>query len=85
MKGRKSYAVMIFIGALLIVIFAVGAVCSKDPGAFLNRYRYDFTLEQFCAFCANWYIPAGIVGIPLFLLFLVLSLREESKEGKEKQ
>ena len=80
MKGRKSYAVFIFIGALLIVVFAVGMICSRNPGAFRDQHRYNFALEQFCDFCANWFIPAGIVGIPMFLITLILSLWEESKE-----
>ncbi len=79
MKARKSGAVSIFIGALLIVIFAVGLICSRNPGAFIRKYSYDFTLEQFCAFCANWWLPAGIIGIPLFSVSLILSLVREHR------
>lgn len=80
MKGRKSGAVLIFIGAVLTVIFAIGLICEKNPQALLDKHRYDFTLEQFCAFCTNWYLPAGIIGIPTFLLSLIFTLRRESKE-----
>ena len=80
MKGKKSGAVAIFVGMLLIVVFIVGLICSKNPGAFQTKYRYDFTLEQFCAFCLNWWLPAGIIGIPLFLISLIVSLVHESKE-----
>ena len=34
MKGKKFAAVSIFIGLLLIVIFAVGLICEKNPSAF---------------------------------------------------
>ena len=34
MKGRNSSAVAIFIGLLLIVIFAVGLITEKNPAAF---------------------------------------------------
>lgn len=80
MKARKSGAVAIFIGVLLIVIFAVGLIVQKNPSALISKYRYDFALEQFCAFCANWWLPAGIIGIPLFLISLITSLVRESKE-----
>ena len=80
MKGRKSGAVSIFIGLLLIVVFVVGLICEKNPGAFQRKYRYDYTLEQFCAFCRGWWLPAGILGIPTFLISLLISLRRESKE-----
>ena len=80
MKARKSGAVAIFIGVLLIVVFAVGLTVQKNPSALISKYRYDFALEQFCAFCANWWLPAGIIGIPLFLISLITSLVRESKE-----
>ena len=80
MKGRKSAAVSIFIGLLLIVVFVVGLVCEKNPSAFERRYRYSFALEQFRSFCVNWWIPAGIIGIPVFLISLIISLVRESRE-----
>lgn len=80
MKGKKAGAVSIFIGVLLIVIFAVGLVCEKNPGTFIRRYRYDYALEQFCRFCTDWWLPAGIIGFPLFLVSLILSLVREKKE-----
>ena len=80
MKARKSGAVAIFIGVLLIVVFAVGLIVQKNPSALISKYRYDFALEQFCAFCANLWLPAGIIGIPLFLISLITSLVRESKE-----
>ena len=80
MKARKSGAVAIFIGVLLIVVFAVVLIVQKNPSALISKYRYDFALEQFCAFCANWWLPAGIIGIPLFLISLITSLVRESKE-----
>jgi hypothetical protein len=82
MKSRKSGAVAIFIGALLIVIFAVGLTASRNPGAFHRANHYDFALEQFVSFCAQIWIPAGIIGIPLFLISLILSL---VREGRGKQ
>lgn len=80
MKGRKSGAVAIFIGLLLIVVFVIGLICEKNPGAFQRKYRYDYALEQFCAFCRGLWLPAGIIGIPTFVISLLISLRRESKE-----
>ena len=82
MKARKTGAVCIFIGLLGTVIFAVGLICARNPAAFTVKYRYDYTLERFCAFCADWWLPAGIIGIPLFLISLIISLVRESKEKK---
>ena len=84
MKGRNSGSVLIFIGLLLIVIFAVGLAVEKNPGALNRPYRYDFALDQFGAFCARVWLPAGIIGIPLFLISLIVSLVREKKE-KEKE
>ena len=80
MKGKKSAAVFIFLGLLLIVIFVVGQICEKNPSAFLRKYRYDYALESFCAFCVNWWLPAGIIGIPMFVISLIVSLVRESRE-----
>ena len=80
MKGRNSNAVIIFIGALLIVIFAVGFALDRNPDQFMRKYRYDFALEQFRVFCSQVWIPAGIIGIPLFLISLTVSLIREKKE-----
>ncbi len=80
MKARKSGAVAIFIGVLLIVVFAVGLIVQKNPSALMTKNRYDFAMQQFCTFCANWWLPAGIIGIPLFLISLITSLVRESKE-----
>ena len=57
-SARSTSAVAIFIGALLIVIFAVGLIATKRSDAFMQKNRYDFTLEQFVAFCRNWWIRA---------------------------
>ena len=81
-RDRKSSTVFIFTGALLLVIAGVGIATSRDPGALLPKYRYDYTLEVFVRFCAEWWIPAGIIGVPMFLISLVLSLYRESKENK---
>ena len=84
MKGRNSGAVLIFIGLILIVVFAVGLAVDKNPGALNRPYHYDFALNQFGAFCAGVWLPAGIIGIPLFLISLIVSLVREKKE-KEKE
>ena len=81
-SARSTSAVAIFIGALLIVIFAVGLIATKRSDAFMQKNRYDFTLEQFVAFCRNWWPVAGIVGIPVFLVSLIRSLVLESREKK---
>ena len=83
MRGRNAAAVPIFIGMLLIVVFAVGLICEKNPDALLRKYQYDYALEQFCAFCRNWWLPAGIIGFPLFLISMIVSLIRGSKENSE--
>lgn len=82
MKGRKSGAVFIFVGALLIVIFAVGLITEKNPEALSRRYRYDLALEHFQAFCRAVWLPAGIIGFPMFLISLVISLIREKKDNQ---
>ena len=84
MKQSKGSAVMIFVGALLIIIFAVGLVLQRNPGTFQAKYRYDYALDQFCSFCREFWLPAGIIGIPTFLISLFISLaREKKKEPYE--
>ncbi len=79
MKGRKSGAVSIFIGALLIVVFIVGLALQRNPDALYRPYRYDLALEHFGWFCRQVWLPAGIIGIPLFLISLIVSLIRERK------
>ena len=48
MKGKKSITVFLFIGLLLIVIFAVGQICEKNPAALLrNPSQKGACLEDF--------------------------------------
>ena len=82
MKGRNSGAVMIFIGALLIVIFVVGMMVDKNPNVLKSRYSYNLALEQFGSFCAAIWLPAGVIGIPLFLISLIISLLRERKKDQ---
>ena len=59
----------------------VGLMYDRNPGTFYNRYRSDFALEQFAAFCAYWWLPAGIIGLPMLLISLILSLIREKKDS----
>jgi len=79
MNGSKSGAVGIFIGVLLIVIFVVGLAVDRNPRALSQRYRDDLSVEQFGWFCSQIWLPAGIIGIPLFLISLITSLVRERK------
>ena len=83
MRNRKSGAVAMFIGGLLIVIFGVGLAVDLNPGVLLRQYRYDMALEKFGEFCSRIWLPAGIIGIPLFLISLIVSLVRERKENKK--
>ena len=74
-RDNKTSTVFIFVGVLLIVVFGVG----------LTKYRYDYTLESFIHLCTEWWIPAGIIGIPMFLISLILSLYRESKADKQER
>ena len=85
MKGKNSGAVLIFIGLLLIVIFGVGLAVDNNPMALSRDYHYDYALEQFGRFCAGIWLPAGIIGIPLFLVSLIVSLVREKKEKEEER
>ena len=80
MKNRNSLAALMFIGLLLIVVFAVGLAVDSNPSALKRPYRYDYALEQFGTFCSGVWLPAGIVGIPLFLVSLIVSLVREKRE-----
>ena len=82
MKDRHSGAVPMFIGILLTVIFIVGLMADHNPQVLSRRYHYDYALEQFKVFCSAVCLPAGVIGIPLFLVSLILSLVRE-KKGKE--
>ena len=61
MKRKKSGALLIFVGALLIVIFIVGMNVDRNPAFLQQKYRYDAALEWFGAFCAAIWLPAGII------------------------
>ena len=82
MRGRSAGAVTIFIGVLLIVIFVVGMIVDANPRALQRKYRYDVALEQFGIFCSRIWLPAGIIGIPLFLVSLIISLVREKKDDQ---
>ncbi|MBQ9252470.1 MAG: hypothetical protein IJ188_07535 [Clostridia bacterium] len=79
-KDHKSATVFIFVGFMLIAVFAIGLMTSRNPEVFRSRFRVDYTWEAFLHFCVDWWIPAGIIGFPMFLISLILSLWRESKE-----
>ena len=83
MKAKKSSTVTIFIGAVLIAIFVIGLICQKNPNALQAPRRHDYALEQISRFCVDWWIPAGIIGFPTFLISLIISLVRESREKKQ--
>ena len=85
MKGRKSGAVSLFLGLLLIVIFGVGMAVEQNPRALMQPQKYDHALKQFGTFCASIWLPAGIIGFPLFLFSLIKSLIQEHKANKEQK
>ena len=78
-KEHKSLTIFMFMGILLIVIFGIGLTVSRNPGAFHSRYRVDYALESFVAFCGRNWLPAGIIGIPMFLVSLFISLWQEGR------
>ena len=80
MKASKSGAVWLFIGVLLTAIFLIGLSVSKNPDLFATKYRYDFALDQFKAFCAEWFWLAGLIGIPTLVISLVVALVRESRD-----
>ena len=80
MKGRKSGAITLFVGFLLIVVFVVGLLVDSNPNALKRPYYYNYAIEQFGAFSAGIWLPAGVIGIPLFLITLIVSLIRERKE-----
>ncbi len=85
MKNKKSGAVSLFLGLLLIVIFGVGLTVEQNPAALVQPKKYDHALQQFGTFCSAIWLPAGIIGIPLFLFSLIKSLIQEHKARKEDQ
>ena len=85
MKNKKSGAVSLFLGLLLIVIFGVGLTVDQNPAALVQPKKYDHALQQFGTFCSAIWLPAGIIGIPLFLFSLIKSLIQEHKARKEDQ
>lgn len=85
MKSRKSGAVSLFLGLLLIVIFGVGLTVDQNPAALVQPKKYDHALLQFGTFCSAIWLPAGIIGIPLFLFSLIKSLIQERRSDKEDQ
>ena len=83
MNERQSGAVSMFIGMVLSVIFGVGLTVDNNPTALMRSHSYDFALEQFGSFCASIWLPAGIIGIPLFLFSFIISLVKEKKHKRE--
>ena len=85
MKNKKSGAVSLFLGLLLIVIFGVGLTVDQNPATLVQPKKYDHALLQFGTFCSAIWLPAGIIGIPLFLFSLIKSLIQEHRANREDQ
>ena len=61
--------------------FAVGLISEKNPEFLSRRHHYELAVEHFRAFCAYVWLPAGIIGIPMFLISLIISLVREKKDN----
>ena len=83
MKGRKSGAITMVLGLFLIVVFFTGMAVDNNPNALMQSKSYNMALEHFGVFCAAIWLPAGIIGFPLFLFSLILSLIREHREKKQ--
>lgn len=81
MKGKNSGAVFIFLGALLTFCFGVGLAWTRNPGVLQRSATYSFVRNQFVAFCAYWWLPLGIIGIPMLVISLIVSLVREHKQN----
>ena len=61
-------------GVALVVVFAVGLMVERNPGALQRKYRYDLSVEMFGNFCAGVWLPAATSHIraiiQLFSLYL---------------
>ena len=80
MKRQNTAAVFIFLGLLLTVCFVVGLTYTRNPSIYLRPDRTNVALEQFAAFCGNCYVFFGLIGIPMLLISLIVSLIRESRE-----
>ena len=83
MKGKNSSAVFIFLGALLSFGFGIGVAYMKNPGMLIRRGQFDISWEMFTAFCGKWYWLMGLIGIPMFLISLIISLVRERRANQE--
>ena len=73
-QEHKGCTVFIFFGLMLIVFSVIGFTFSSNPDNYLRADRYDLAWEQFLHFCAGLRYPFGVVGIPMFLTALIVSL-----------
>ena len=81
MKSRGSETVFIFLGALLSFCFGIGLAYDQNPGMLFQRYSYDVSWEMFVSFCGKWYIVMGLIGIPMLLITLTVSLVRGKKDS----
>lgn len=81
MKSRGSETVFIFLGALLSFCFGIGLAYARNPGMLYQRNSYDLSWEMFVSFCGKWYIVMGLIGIPMLLITLIVSLVRGKKES----
>ena len=79
MRSRGSETVFIFLGALMSVCCGIGAAYAHNPGMLYQRKIYNLAWERFVIFCGNWYIVLGIIGIPMLVITLIVSLARDRK------
>ena len=80
MKSRGTETFFIFLGALLTFCFFTGLVYARNPGMLYQRGIYDAAWEMFVGLCSKWYVELGIVGVPMLLITLIVSLVRGKKE-----
>ena len=83
MKDSKPVTVGILVGLLLTVISVVGFVCIRNPGAFRAENIHSYSVEQVCGFCMEVWLPAGIIGLPMLLVSMIVSMVRESRNNEQ--
>lgn len=73
-QDHKGTAICVFLGLLFIIFSVLGFSFYQNPGNFLKADRYDLAFEQFLRFCCSLRYAFGAVGIPLFLISLIVSI-----------
>lgn len=79
MRDSKPTVVFGFLGLILVAVAVIGFLSLQNPDLLQTRDVRSFSAAQLCQWCAEIWLPAGVIGAPMLIIATIVSLVREHR------